>query len=34
MSREQRDRGSVLFFETLNADGGQAIREGIVWLRN
>ncbi len=34
ISRERSDGGSVLFFETLSADGGRAIRDGVVWLRS
>jgi acyl dehydratase len=31
--REKSDDGEAVFFETLTADGGRAIRDGIVMLR-
>jgi len=33
-SRESCDRGDAVFFEALNAEGGRAIRDGVVVLRN
>jgi acyl dehydratase len=32
-SREQTDRGNAVFFEVLTADGGRAIRDGVVVVR-
>lgn len=32
-AREKTDRGEALFFEVLSADGGRAIRDGVVMLR-
>lgn len=33
MAREQRHDGDAVFFETINAEGGRAIRDGVVVLR-
>jgi len=33
-SREKSDRGDAVFFEVLTADGGRAIRDGVVLLRD
>jgi len=33
MAREQRHDGDTVFFETINAEGGRAIRDGVVVLR-
>jgi acyl dehydratase len=33
-SRERRDEGEFIAFELLNADGGRAIRNGVVVLRS
>jgi len=32
-SRERHDRGEAVFFDVLNAEGGSAIRDGVVILR-
>jgi acyl dehydratase len=34
MARDQTVVGDALFFETLSAEGGRAIRDGVVLLRN
>jgi acyl dehydratase len=34
MTREKGSAGATVFFETLNADGGRAIRDGVVLLRS
>ena len=33
MAREKTTAGDAIFFETLNAEGGRAIRDGVVLLR-
>lgn len=33
-SREKTERGDAVFFEVLTADGGRAIRDGVVVLRD
>jgi acyl dehydratase len=33
-SRERSSRGDAIFFEAINADGGRAIRDGVVVLRD
>lgn len=33
IAREQHPDGNAIFFETINAEGGRAIREGVVVLR-
>ena len=33
MTREKSSSGATIFFETLSADGGRAIRDGVVLLR-
>jgi acyl dehydratase len=32
LAREKTDRGDAVFFEATNADGGRAIRDGVVML--
>jgi acyl dehydratase len=34
MARDKTAAGDAVFFEALNSDGGRAIRDGIVLLRN
>jgi acyl dehydratase len=34
MTRERRGGGDTIFFETINAEGGRAIRDGAVLLRD
>jgi acyl dehydratase len=34
MTREKTADGTTIFFETLSADGGRAIRDGVVMLRS
>jgi acyl dehydratase len=34
MAREQTEAGDAIFFETNNAEGGRAIRDGVVLLRS
>ncbi len=34
MTREKTTRGNAVFFETLSAEGGRAIRDGVVLLRS
>ncbi len=32
-AREKTGRGEAVFFEALSADGGRAVRDGVVILR-
>jgi hypothetical protein len=34
ITREKTAAGDAIFFETLNADGGRAIRGGVMLLRS
>jgi acyl dehydratase len=34
MTRQKSSSGAMIFFETLNADGGRAIRDGVMLLRS
>jgi hypothetical protein len=34
MTRAKTVDGDAIFFETLSAEGGRAIRDGVVALRN
>jgi hypothetical protein len=33
-TREKCERGDAIFFEVLSADGGRAVRDGVVVLRH
>ncbi len=33
LARERRGSGDIIFFETLSAEGGRAVRDGVVTLR-
>lgn len=34
MTREKGSAGAAIFFETISAEGGRAIRDGVVLLRS